>query len=490
MDTVADWMKMSADQIYERIGREHVLVDRVHGAKDGLVVCETKADVGGGGRGLSFLAGARRRLVDGGFGRGFGECLQHGAVALLEVFEGLFYIRSMALVVVADCHVPLCIVHHVLKQKKQCRNRHDQHVRHAVACSTRADWREGRERFKRRLRLARRCVCQAGPDVARERAARFFAWLVAAWRAGDEVEEIVDGEEGCGLCGGLVRLVRFVGLCGRGGAADCGGREVQEQVGHFWSGRGEGACMRALHEKNGWKYGYMIYKTALCYVFTSRRMAYVALFNEAIVHVLTTILQEGMRATFQHTRIPRQADTELTGLSVLGYEDGIVITAEMPVAEREAVKIGRTCKKFHHLHNLVYTPARKREIMQTLWEAFADVVVQGVLAMEQPSSCAYILCFAGALERVYIGAEHQEIRAAQSGTGAPVLDANGVLAWPGNQWRLGLRYSEHGRFYVFPHNQSLAGEPDSRIGMVHDWLTARYAEHGLLMDEVVVLAHP
>ena len=125
MGTVAGLVKLSTDQIYKRICREHVLVDRVHDAKDGLLVCETKADVGcgnvgDGGRGLSFFAGARRRLVDCGFGRvylgcGFGERLQHGTVALLEVFERVLDRRSVVAVVVADCRARSCIAHHVRK---------------------------------------------------------------------------------------------------------------------------------------------------------------------------------------------------------------------------------------------------------------------------------------------------------------------------------------------------------------------------------------
>ena len=219
-------------------------------------------------------------------------------------------------------------------------------------------------------------------------------------------------------------------------------------------------------------------------------MAYVELFNEAIVHVLTTRFMDAVQVTVEDTRIPRQADTQLTGLPVLGYEDGVVITAEMPVADIQAVKLSRTCKRFQYLHNLLYNPTRKQELMQTLWSAFAAIFVRRVLTMEQRTSCAFILRFTGALERVYVGAEHQEMQAAHSGTGAPVLDASGAVAWVGAEMRLAVRYTEVGRLEVLPHNRSLPGEPDSRIGMVYDWLTARYTEHGLLMDEVSVLAHP
>ena len=219
-------------------------------------------------------------------------------------------------------------------------------------------------------------------------------------------------------------------------------------------------------------------------------MAYVALFNEAIVHVLTINFMNAVKQTVEEKRNPRQSDTQLTGLPVLGFEDSVVITAEMPVADRQAVELSRTCKKFLRLHNLVYTAARKQELMQTLWSAFAVIFVRRVLTMEQRTSCAFVLQFKGALERVYVGAEHQEMLAAHSGTGAPVLDASGAVAWRGKEMRIAIHYTENGRLEVLPHNRSLPGEPDSRIGMVHDWLTARYAEHGLLMDEVVVLAHP
>jgi hypothetical protein len=43
---------------------------------------------------------------------------------------------------------------------------------------------------------------------------------------------------------------------------------------------------------------------------------------------------------------------------------------------------------------------------------------------------------------------------------------------------------------VLPENQSLPGEPDSRIEMLHDWLTTRYTESQMVMDEVTVLEHP
>lgn len=125
MDTVAGWVKLSVDQIYERIRREHVLVDRVHDAKDGVVVCETKGDVGcgnvgDGGHGLSFFGRARRQLVDRGFGRvylgrGFGERLEHGSVAVLEVFERALDRHSVVAVVVANCRARSCITHHVRK---------------------------------------------------------------------------------------------------------------------------------------------------------------------------------------------------------------------------------------------------------------------------------------------------------------------------------------------------------------------------------------
>ena len=219
-------------------------------------------------------------------------------------------------------------------------------------------------------------------------------------------------------------------------------------------------------------------------------MAYAALFNDAIVHVLTTRFMDSVHATIDNTRVPRQADTEVTGLQVMGFEDGVVITAEMPVADTEAVKMSRTCKHFLRLRNLLYSVSNKEQLMQGLWTAFAGIFVRGVLAMEQRTSCAFILRFKGSFERVYVGAEHQEMRAAHGVTGAPVLDASGAQAWPGVQMRLAVRYTEMGRLEVLPENRSLPGEPDSRIAMMHDWLTTRYRESQMVMDEVTLLEHP
>jgi hypothetical protein len=210
----------------------------------------------------------------------------------------------------------------------------------------------------------------------------------------------------------------------------------------------------------------------------------------ALSLAVTQNFMAAVKATVKHKRNYRQSDVELTGVQVMGFEDSVVITAEMPVADRKAVELSRTSKHFYDLHNLFYSAIRKKELMQRLWEAFADIFVQRVLAMEQRTSYAFVLRLKGALERVYVGAEHQEMRAAHSWTGAPVLDASGAVAWPGREMRLGLRYGETGRLEVLPHNRSLPGEPDSRIGMAKDWLTARYTACGSVMDEVSVLEHP
>ncbi len=210
----------------------------------------------------------------------------------------------------------------------------------------------------------------------------------------------------------------------------------------------------------------------------------------ALSLTVTMGFMAAIKATVKHRRNYRQSGTELTGRPVLGFEDSVVITAEMPVADRQAVELSLVSKHFNDLHNLFYSAIRKEKLMQTLWEAFAGIFVRRVLAMEQRTSCAFILRFKGSFERVYVGAEHQEMQDAHSATGAPVLDASGAVAWVGAEMRLGLRYTENGRLEVLPHNRSLPGEPDSRIAMVHDWLTARYTEHRLVMDEVSVLPHP
>ena len=219
-------------------------------------------------------------------------------------------------------------------------------------------------------------------------------------------------------------------------------------------------------------------------------MAYVELFNESIVHVLATDFMAAVKATVKDNRNPRQSDTQITGLPVLGFEDSVVITAEMPVADREAMKMSRTCKHLQYLHNLLYSPIHKEQLMQTLWSVFAVIFVRRVVTMEQRTSCAFVHRFKGALERVYVGAEHQEMLAAHIGTGTPVLDTSGAVVWQDRDMRVGIHYTENDRLEVLPHNRSLPGEPDSRIGLVNDWLTAHYTESGMVMDEVSVLEHP
>lgn len=209
----------------------------------------------------------------------------------------------------------------------------------------------------------------------------------------------------------------------------------------------------------------------------------------ALSLAVTIDCMAAMKATVKHKRNYRQSDTQLTGRPVLGFEDSVVIIAEMPVADREAVKISLVSKHFYDLTNLFYSATRKEQLLQTLWEAFARIFVRRVLAMEPRTSCAFVLRFKGALERVYVGAEHQEILAAHSGTGAPVLDASGAVAWTGLEMRILVHWGDMGRMEVLPHNRSLPGEPDSRIEMLHDWLTTRYLESHDNMDEVRVLEH-
>jgi hypothetical protein len=162
----------------------------------------------------------------------------------------------------------------------------------------------------------------------------------------------------------------------------------------------------------------------------------------------------------------------------------------MPVSDIRAVELSRVSRHFYELHNLFYTAIRKEHLMQKLWEAFAGIFVRRVLAMEQCTSLTIILRFKGAQERVYVGAEHQEVLTAHSGTGAPVLDATGAVTWPDRQHRTLVHWTEMGRSEVLPENRSLPGEPDSRIEMLHDWLTTRYTESKMVMDEVTVLEHP
>ena len=219
-------------------------------------------------------------------------------------------------------------------------------------------------------------------------------------------------------------------------------------------------------------------------------MASVALFDEAIAHVLTINFMRAVHVTVDENRKPRQSDEKLTGLPVLGFEDSVVVTAEVPVTDREAVKLSRTCKHFKYLHDLLYGPDYKQQLIDTIWFDFADLFVRRVLTMEPRTSCAVVLRLKGDLERVYVGALRQEVLAAHSGTGAPVLDASGAVAWVGRADRTLVHWTEHGRMEVLPHNRSLPGEPDSRIEMLYDWLDARYAESQTVIAQVTVLEHP
>lgn len=219
-------------------------------------------------------------------------------------------------------------------------------------------------------------------------------------------------------------------------------------------------------------------------------MAYVDLFNEVIVHVLTLTFTKAVNVTVEQTRNPRQSDEQRAGLPVLGFEDTVMITAEMPVTDREAVWVSRTCKYLHHLHHLLYSDESKQDLIDTIWFDFTHLFVGRVLTMEPRTSCVYVLSLKGALERVYVGASHQEMLAVQSGTGAPLLNASGAVAWVGREVRLSVQWSEWGRTEVLPHNQAVPGAPDSRIKMLHDWLDESYYEHQRVTDEVTVLEHP
>lgn len=219
-------------------------------------------------------------------------------------------------------------------------------------------------------------------------------------------------------------------------------------------------------------------------------MASLDLSVQAFILVLTTEFTDKIKATVEHTEVDRQTSTEVTGLPVLGCERSVVIRVEMPVADREAAKISRTCKQFRLLHNELYTPIRKQQLTQAMWTAFGNIVVRDVLAMQRPMSCMFVLQFINETERISVCAEHQEMQAAHSGTGAPVLDASGAVAWPGRVLQTGLRWTESGGLEILPQNRSLPGEPDSRIGLVHDWLTAKFGAFSLARAEVSVLAHP
>ena len=104
-------------------------------------------------------------------------------------------------------------------------------------------------------------------------------------------------------------------------------------------------------------------------------MASVALFDEAIAHALTTNFMRAVHVTVEENRKPRQSDEQLTGLPVLGFEDSVVVIAEVPVTDREAAKLRGTCKHFKYLHDLLYGPDYKQQLIDTLWFDFADFFV-------------------------------------------------------------------------------------------------------------------
>jgi hypothetical protein len=219
-------------------------------------------------------------------------------------------------------------------------------------------------------------------------------------------------------------------------------------------------------------------------------MAYFDPKHDAFTLVLTGEFTNKVNVTVEHLQVPRQTATHVTGLLAMGCEHSVVITAEMPVPDREAVILMCTCKHFQQVHNELYTPIRKQQLLEALWTVFKNIIVRDMFAMQECMTCVFVLQFTNETERISVCVEHQRMQAAHGLTGAPVLDASGAVAWPGRVLQTGLRWTEGGGLELLPQNRSLPGEPDSRIGLVLDWLTAKYEAFRLAREEVSVLEHP
>lgn len=219
-------------------------------------------------------------------------------------------------------------------------------------------------------------------------------------------------------------------------------------------------------------------------------MASLELTQSAVGCAFETLLMGPLTATFEYSARERQGPSTVTGQQCVGSAYIARVTAEMTVSARQATKASRTCKLLHTVYRALYTEQRKTELMAWLWDRFSDVVVREVLDMDPWSSLTCYLIFKGDFEHLSVCAENQDMEAVQGGTGAPVLDASGAVAWPGLQMRIAVRYTPYGLLTVLPENRAATGEPDSRTHLLRTWLNAHKAGFELFREQLSVLEHP
>ena len=104
-------------------------------------------------------------------------------------------------------------------------------------------------------------------------------------------------------------------------------------------------------------------------------MVSMELTHESFGCVFTTLLMGPVEVTLEYSDKPRQVASKVTGHPCVDREDTVVVTAQMPVEERETVKVSRTCKLLYSMYVALYTERRKTELMQGLWDVFSGLVV-------------------------------------------------------------------------------------------------------------------
>lgn len=354
-------------------------------------------------------------------------------------------------------------MHHAVNQLKQCRDGHDWDVHHAVERNTSSDWREGRERFKFSLGPARRYVCQAGPEVARESAAFESAVaVVAVGRVADEVDAIVDGAG--------------EGHVGRGGAADGGGgRELEEQVRHY-SGVLM-ACVCVLYVKKNLETISIRYIRLRFAIYSRAGMdahAHADELNEVVS--IWSIFMHWAYGQYAQTPIVektgvRVAGRRCTGQWCKGPENYVTMWVVLFLEENEAVKLRRVNKQFNTLYkSLRHEPYDPLADADDVWDFFKAFAVRRILAMPSPSTLFICLQRARQAGRAMVVAERQLMEAPDASTGEDdMLSEDGLQQWEGLQMKTAIRWTEFGELMVLEDDGNV--DVDSAL---QQWLQRHY----------------
>ena len=198
-----------------------------------------------------------------------------------------------------------------------------------------------------------------------------------------------------------------------------------------------------------------------------------ALTRKALKFVVRNCFMDSFKTKVKRSEMPRQTDDQITGLQLMGNEYTVQLTAEMPIMDREAVKISRTCKRFLGLSRTWYGQQQKDILRKGLWDMFTGIVVQKALAMEENSSGTFTLCFVNEVQRLCVCVYHQQMK---------------DPSFEGVQMRHAFRFTELGGLTIFPHNEAEEGERDSRTDKMLDWLAAAFATAAQAREVVSVLA--